>query len=98
MTPTPMSAHIAISSGSSCRRRRLYWFCMDTNRVQPPRSAACWSLANCHAYMDEAPRYRTLPALTTSWSASICLLDRRVRVVTVDLVEVDVVGAKTDQR
>src|SRR4051794_530778 len=60
--PTPMSAHIAISSGSSWRRSRLYWFCIDTNRVQPPRSAACCSLANCHAYMEDAPRYRTLPA------------------------------------
>ena len=50
-----MSAHIAISSGSSWRRSRLYWFCIETNRVQPPRSAACCSLANCHAYIDDAP-------------------------------------------
>ena len=51
-----MSAHIAISSGSSWRRSRLYWFCIETNRVQPPRSAACWSLANCQAYIEDAPR------------------------------------------
>ena len=51
-----MSAHIAISSGSSWRRSRLYWFCIETNRVQPPRSAACWSLANCQPYIEDAPR------------------------------------------
>ena len=26
-----------------------------TKRVQPPRSAACWSLANCHAHIEDAP-------------------------------------------
>jgi hypothetical protein len=38
--PTPISAHIAISSGSSWRRSKLYWFCIDTNRVQLPTSIA----------------------------------------------------------
>ena len=29
------------------------------------------ALANCHAYIDEAPMYLALPALTTSCSASM---------------------------
>jgi len=35
---------------------RLYWFVMETNRVQPCRSAACFIFANCQAHIEEAPR------------------------------------------
>ena len=31
------------------------WFCIETKRVQPLRSATCWALANCHACMLLAP-------------------------------------------
>jgi hypothetical protein len=69
-----VSAHIAISSGSSWRRSRLYWFCMDTNGVQPPTSAARCSLANCQPNIDDARpsciRPNTLVASTMSSRAT----------------------------
>ena len=34
----------------------MYWFCIETKRVQPPRSAACCMVANCQAHIEEAPR------------------------------------------
>jgi hypothetical protein len=44
---------------------------MDTNGVQPFRSATRCALANCQANMLLAPMYRALPALTTSCRASM---------------------------
>ena len=43
---------------------------MLTNLVQPCISARWSALLNSHAHIDDAPTYRTLPALTTSCSAS----------------------------
>ena len=56
MLPTPSSASSPYISFSSSRIIRLYWFCMDTNGVQPFRRATACILANCHAYIDDAPR------------------------------------------
>ena len=78
-------------------RSRLYWSCIDTNRVQPPGRprAGAWRTAT--------------PTSTTRRGSGPCrpyhvvqgrhgLLDRRLRVEAVDLVEVDVVGAEPRQR
>lgn len=43
-------------SRSSSRRSTLYWSSIATNGVQPFDRAVCWSLANCQAHIDEAPR------------------------------------------
>ncbi len=54
--PTPWSASRPNISRSSSRCMRLYWFCIETNLVQPWRSAVYCNLENCQAHMDEAPR------------------------------------------
>ncbi len=56
MAPTAMSRHMGSISRSSSRMIKLYWSCIATKRVQPFSLAACCSLANCQAYIDEAPR------------------------------------------
>jgi len=75
----------------------LYWFCMATNRVQPPRPAVCWSFANCQAYMEEAPRVADLASFDDVVQGLHRLLGRAVRIEAMDLVKVDVVGAEPGQ-
>ena len=58
----------------------------------------CWALANCHAHISDAPRYRTLPpARRRAAPPSVSSIGRLV-VPAMDLVEVDVVGAEPAQR
>ena len=62
-----------------------------SSRAGRPGTSA---LANCQANIDEAPRYRALPALTTSCSASSVSSIGVLVVPAVDLVEVDVIRAQ----
>src|SRR2546426_8289993 len=97
MLPTPWSASRPNISRSSSRCSRLYWSCMEMNRVQPLAWAACCILANRQAHIDEAPMYRAL----RFDHVVQCLhgfFHRGLGVEAVDLVQVDPVGAQPPQR
>lgn len=64
---------------------------MVTKRANPFMSLVWRALANCHAHTLDAPMYRTFPWLTRSVSVE-CLLDGRLVVPPVDLVEINVIG------
>jgi hypothetical protein len=76
----------------------LEWFCIETNRVQPCRSAIACAFR-------ELPRGHRARAQVARLAGSDDvverlhrLLERRVRVEAVDLVEVDVVEAEPLER
>jgi hypothetical protein len=96
--PTPMSAHMAISSGSSWRRSR---FVLVLHRYEsgPPAERGgmlkLGELPGVHRRRSEIARLAGAHDVVQSLHR---LLNRGVRVEAVNLIEVDVVGVEPEQR
>ena len=98
VSPTPWSRHIGIMSRSSSRLRTLYWSSIAENVVQP-----CEHGGVLHLRELPRPHRRRAEVAHLAGPHHVVqrlhgLLDRHLVIETVDVVDVDVVGAQPPQR
>ena len=93
-TPSPWRSTAGTTSSSTSRRSRLHSICVPQNAARCCSAETPAASSICAAATFELARWSTLPARTSSSSASSASLDRTLGVGVVLVVEVDPVGAQ----